>query len=143
MLEGLPLTTASIRNVIVPNPAVGAQWTYTFPAGYQALLLSLRCNLLTDVVVANRYLGLSFTIGGRTFILHNATPVTANKNFTLFWFVGEKYIQTVASLIQEMTLPFPIILNPGDALSSDIVNLQVGDTLDTICLSYVRGVRTQ
>jgi hypothetical protein len=139
MLDGLPLSSASVYTVVVPAPGLGAQWNYTVPAGYQVLIVGLRSDFDTNATAVNRYPGLSFRIGGRTFLLRFPTAILLNTLWTLFWIAGRTDIQTVTPNIQEMTFPFPVVLNPGDLLSSDFVNLQAGDNIDTIYLSLLRG----
>lgn len=54
--------------VAVPQPAAGADWTLTIPAGHVYRLLSLYAVLASSAVVATRVARLAFTDGARTFL---------------------------------------------------------------------------
>jgi hypothetical protein len=148
VIRGLPHAFLDVTGNTLIDPGLGNQWSYSFSGPgatnlYQVLLVAVRCVLVTDATVKNRYPGLNFSIGGRVFLLHSPNAITAGLTRTLVWMVGESYIQTAGTTVENMTLPFPIVLNSGDTLNSDIANMQAGDQLTLIYLRWMRAKRSQ
>jgi len=51
----VPLEGGELIDVNVPNPAPGADWVYTIPAGYEMTLLHTFYRLVTDANLPTRY----------------------------------------------------------------------------------------
>jgi hypothetical protein len=136
----------------VPDPAPGVIWGYNFPAGYQILLLGVQYRLVASALVAVRRLGFQIERPGLFFYaIHTqiALGVTANQNYICSWLPGCAFIQTVTVGVaplngtHQMTLPYPVIMNPGDRLAAAVGGLQVGDQLSDIYLYYLEMPLTQ
>lgn len=51
----VPLTGGEIVSVIVPNPAIGIDWVYVFPADYEYTIMAVFYRLFTGITAGNRY----------------------------------------------------------------------------------------
>jgi hypothetical protein len=143
MIDGLPLPSSAIVSETVANPAAGSQWTKTFSPGYQVLLLGVQYTVVADATVTNRYPGFEYSSAPVGFRVQYGVGIIKNQTYICVWLVGAAYIQTVTIDTHQMTLSYPIILNPGDVLSSDVVQLQPGDALRDIYLYYLQMPLTQ
>jgi hypothetical protein len=150
MLTGLSLPIGAVRTVTVPNPAPGVRWDYIVPAGYQVLLLGVQYLLTTSAVAGNRFPGFQFErLGPVFFAIHCGSSITATKNYICVWLPGCSFIQTVTvgaaplSGTHQMTLPYPIILDPGDSLHGAVVGLGAADQFSDIYLYYLAMPLTQ
>jgi hypothetical protein len=146
MLGGIPLPTAGVQSLTVPDPAAGAQWNYVFPAGYQYLVLGLQFRMVTNNTPASRYPGYGWVRPGVPFNLRiqMGVPIVALSDYICVWLTGRANIQTVTvgalplTGTHQMTLAYPLILNPLDELGSDCVQFQAGDQMLDIFLYYLR-----
>jgi len=50
----VPLAGGESVSFALPNPAAGADWLYTIPAGYEYEIRALQCKLICSLVVADR-----------------------------------------------------------------------------------------
>ena len=50
----VPLTGGEINPITVPNPAAGANWSYTLPVSYEQEIRALECKLTCAAAAGNR-----------------------------------------------------------------------------------------
>lgn len=124
----VPLTEGFIEYITVANPAAGAEWIYTVPAGVILCPITVRCTLTTAVAVANRYNRILFS---------DATPVALAAaqldlavvavNTVLFHYAqGMTPINPAAHGLK--TAPCPIVyLQPTHTIASLTLNIQAAD----------------
>jgi hypothetical protein len=145
MLSGIPLPAGAIRTVVVPNPAPYDQWNYTFPDGYESLLLGLRYTFMTDNVAFNRYFGLMWweVVCPYELQVRCAVPIPALQTCTGVWMAGCSFVETVSATLHQMTLPYPLVFKPGDELHSSALFQGIGDQLSDIFLYYLEMPLTQ
>jgi hypothetical protein len=138
MIRGLPLPADANVYILTPAPAAGAQFTYTFLAGYEYLLTGIVFRLVDSAFVIARYVGLVFTLNGLQFPVQTNSGCLQNETWFYVWLPGRAEIETVTSVTRQLTLPFPLIFKPGDTIRSTVINMQAADQLDYIFLSYLR-----
>lgn len=129
----MPLTEGNILFITVADPAAGAEWTYTVPAGILLCPIAVRCTFVTSAVVANRYNRILFS---------DATPVAlaatqldlaiaASQTMLLHYAQGLTPVNPAAHGLK--TAPCPIIyLQAGFTISSLTLAINAGDQYSQI-----------
>ncbi len=124
--------------IVVPvaNPAAGADWSFTVPAGHVYRLVSVFAQLVTSAVVANRQALLTVTDGTGTFLRLPAAAVqAASGTVTYSWMAGGvAYLSLPAS--QAAFLP-DLNLMPAWGLASSTALIDVGDQWSGIRLHVI------
>ena len=138
------LAAGGVATVVpVANPAPGADWSLTVPAGHQYQLQSLRAVLGTSAAVANRVPEFKVTRGATVIWSQKAAGVLAASvtgSFVLSPFAS------VSSNNGQQVLPGPgFILQPGDVLSTTTSAIDAADQWSAIAatvqdLSLAGGV---
>jgi hypothetical protein len=134
-------STGFIMVVIgIADPAAGANFTTTFPAGYIHELISLKFALTTDANVANRQPRITISNGAVVFTQFFSTIVTTASLIYTYNFNLYQTHSTMAPGALHISAPLPsgIVLGPSYILTSLVAGLQVGDTLDNIVGTYKR-----
>jgi len=131
-----------VRVVTISNPAAGAEWATTVPAGVQWQLLDTAYFLTTNATVANRFSGLKTTDGATITadtISNLAQAASVNAQYT---FAPSSPVVTLASLPSMwLTFPFPLLsLLAGHTVGTHTVALQAGDQYSAIRLSVLETV---
>lgn len=123
------------RAVQVPQPAAGADWTITVPAGVLWRLVSAFGLLATSSAVANRTAVLSIGDGDTEFCRIPATGVQAaslTESYT--WGVGLDSENTGPS--QSQAIP-EYVLHAGAIVKSATANVDVGDQWSAVVLYVI------
>jgi hypothetical protein len=126
----------SILVQTVGNPAAGADWSFTIPAGLQMILRSLRCRLTTSAAVANRIPLFSANDGAGHGYYEGAvnSVVAASLAFDLMAFHGAT--GTVISTQAWAGLPFEMRMLPGHVIQSQTGAIQAADQYSAIVLLF-------
>lgn len=129
--------TAGILDVAITNPAAGADWSYTVPLGARLQLLYGTATLTTSVTVNNRrvHLLLSATAGTMLDIISTGTQAASTAvsyAFATSWVTS----QSVAIAAQGLLIPSPLILQPGDIISTSTQLIAAADQWSLIRLRF-------
>ena len=121
--------------IVVPNPAAGNQWLWTVPNGIAYRLVSVKFDLITSAVVANRTASLAMTDFLTYYFAGDSTVQTASQTRTYEFAPNAPSNQGAFSFPPQVTAtPGNAILMPGHTLGSLIQNLDAGDTFNFIIL---------
>jgi hypothetical protein len=132
-----------VEEIVVPNPAAGAAWTTTIPAGYTWEVRGIACKLVTDANVASRTnFIITVTDGttelGRTFA---QTTCAASKTFRITSAIGYQGggagINDVGTV---MSIPMGdgTRMLPGWVITLSLTAEQAGDQFSDIILTVIR-----
>jgi hypothetical protein len=138
---GLALTTpGSIpsppfsQNIGIPNPAAGADFTFTAPVGVSWRIKYISGILSTSAVVATRQPRFTFTdpfpipLG-----ITGEHSQAASLIVTYLWYPGANFLDGSGLPLLVKVQPIPdIILSGGNIIASLTQNLQAGDTWTAI-----------
>lgn len=133
---GAGLTAATT----VANPAAGADWAYTVPAGVQQTLISVRAVLTTSATVANRFPVLRIT-SPTAQILADVSALaaeTATSTVTYVWMAGAP--ANNVNNVQQMALPTGLRLLPGSTIQTITSGIQAGDQWSAITITYTQFI---
>jgi len=123
--------------IVVPvdEPAAGADWSLTVPAGHLYHLVAVYGILTTDANVANRRPFLGFTDGQVTYLtIPPVAAIAASTTEYLNWTEhGDAYNSAPC---QMMGLP-ELTLEPGWTIAPTTVNVQVGDQWSSVALLVI------
>ncbi len=115
------------------SPAAGDPYHRTTFTADTHQLINLTCSFQTDANAANRMLYLSNTSAGRLAYFAPALRVqTASKTALYTFSRGAAPTQYDDSLMFSGSLPEDIFFIPGDILSINVINIQVGDAITAI-----------
>lgn len=125
-----------IRSIQIANPAAGAEFTYTVPAGLRLKVLGLAFLFTSDANVANRQIQILVTdpIGGLSISACTQAVQAAGQLYNYYFAPGNRDMAAAVSDIITVPLSETMILKPGDVLDSFTVNGQAGDTFTDIYL---------
>lgn len=127
----------------LPNPAAGADWIATVPAGHTWTLLSAQGTLTTSAAVATRLPGLDISDGAGHIIVTEAANVgvTASIVERVGFAVGDSANQDgVGAALgnrQTVALPSGIVLPAGYTIASRTVNIQAADQWSAVVLTVL------
>ncbi len=120
------------------NPGAGNNFSWTPPSNSRVLVLGVEFILTTDANAAGRIVTLEAREGANTFshslavaghIASLAVQHTFQPNV-----IGADRIGTYLHMLS--VLPYPLILQVGDTLNTDILQIQVGDAITNIHIRY-------
>lgn len=124
------------KTVLVANPAAGADWTVTVPAGEFWDVQSLTATLTTSAVVGNRAPRLEVSDGVNR--INEIQPSTIEAaSLAVRWGMsggGSTGSNSNGAGIGGWSGPSPFLLNPGYIISTSTVNLDVADQWSQIAL---------
>lgn len=138
---GGPLTGAGqTGSTTGTNPAAGADWTYTVPAGFTQVLVSVRAVLTTSAVVANRVPVLRITIPTGQIVADIAAIAaqTASTTITYVWMAGAPANNT--NNVQQMSLPQGLRLPAGSVVQTITAGISAGDQWSSISITYTQFI---
>jgi hypothetical protein len=112
------------------DPAAGAQWSFTVPAGKVWRVVSLRAQLVTDATVANREVTL--LVRDVAANVRGSFPATtvwpASQNATITWGAGlAAYAAPATSNTRVVGIPTPFWALSGWTLESFVTAMQAAD----------------
>jgi hypothetical protein len=124
-LSGQALWRRSRLVEVGAEPAAGADWAVTVPAGELWELVTVQAELVTDATVADRRPILSIGDGVATFASIPSVAVQA-ASLTVAHLWGQNLAATDGGSAQAMPLP-KLLLQPGWTVAVDSTNLQAAD----------------
>jgi hypothetical protein len=129
------------RSVTISNPAAGANWSITVPAGAAWVLLSARATLATSVTVASRVPDLRVQDGSGNTLLDAQAGVAQTASLTDAWnWAPGNVTATVLSAVNLVALPTAFRLNAGWVIQQVTTGLQAADQWSAIALSVTETV---
>jgi len=123
-----------MRSIVVPNPAAGADWTQTVPAGTEWIIRSVTGILTNAVAVANRVATLEARDGAGVVLFQadiNQTLVAGNV-YNLSWFPGA--LVAAAANVDNGGMPQECRLPAGFVIRTVTAGLQAADQWSAIAL---------
>lgn len=136
-----PLNNGFFETLVIADPAVGADFSQLMPNNFTYELLGVLYTLATSVTVINRFHRIQILDAGVILISPTGLNAqTASVNSTASFFQGAN--DATSGITTQYTAPLPIRLNfPGNlTVRSQIINLQVGDQISGIILTYRKWV---
>jgi len=125
-----------ILTIPIADPAPGANWSLTVPAGKAYIPLAFYCVMSASAAVATRVFRLSYRFGGAV-IGRGRVPVNQTASSVLA-VSGSLFDPTPISNIGGISLVVPYMrLAPGTVIATDIVSLQPDDQLSQIQLTVI------
>lgn len=133
---GAGLTAAST----VANPAAGADWTYTVPAGVQQTLISVRAVLTTGGTAPTAPVLLRITSPTGQIIADLAALSTQGTSVTVtyMWSAGAQ--SSSSTNFQQMSLPAGLRLLPGSTIQTITGGIAAGDQWSAITITYTQSI---
>lgn len=121
----LPGQTGALRYYTLSNPATGADWTFTVPAGESWVVQMIAAVLIASATVASRVPNLApGPSTGAIAVLPQPTAVTAGQTIGMAWGVG---LSAVTNGIRMSTSAPMVTIPPNGVVQSLTDNLQSGD----------------
>lgn len=122
------------------NPAAGADWTYTVPAGVQQTLISVRAVLTTGAAAPTAPVILRITSPTGQIIADAAALATqgASVAVTYVWMAGAQ--STSSANFQQMSLPTGLRLMPGTIIQTITGGIASPDQWSSISISYTQFI---
>lgn len=136
-----PAGVGTPASIIVPNPAAGANWTYTVPAGEVWLLQAWRGQLTTDANVATRSINWRVERPATLEDLMLFTASVGQAAVSTVVYQGTKGIGELPAVRNgglQMMFPDGLYVEGGVVISVVTQNIQAGDQWSAIHLDIVR-----
>lgn len=132
--EGTPLT------VTPANPAAGAQYTLTVPAGFMYRFIGGKFRFVTSAVVANRVVNLEYRTSGAALVFakwRRAASHVASETKLYYYHPNAPAFET--SIANDIYAPawFRIPLVATDELAINIILIDAGDQISDIVLKFL------
>ena len=132
----VPMGFNNFDQVHVANPVAGAEFDYTVYPGFSQLIIAVEYQLVCDGTVINRVPGLTLQIQGIPAHGYNLTydnNCPAGTTRIMNYYAGiDRNASGIVMNRDQIALPFPIYMRPGDHVLSTVVNLQAGDQISNI-----------
>lgn len=144
MINQHPLSnsTYEVLNIVISNPAAGADISHTFADNARLEILSLQFVFSTDATAGNRLMTIIFGDGtnNNPSIITRITQ-TASKTWQYLVAPGNES-GDLSILFSTIVVPTPniIIVNPGDTLVTSTANIKATDQFSTIILRAKRWI---
>ena len=118
------------------QPAAGANMQFPCPANTRLEILAVTLTLTLDATVANRTFSLALSDGSTNFqySTHNILLVATNARTFYASQQAEHMLVAAVNSRPTMTLPINTIVEPGDLLITDIINIQATDQISDITI---------
>ncbi|OGK10160.1 MAG: hypothetical protein A2Y63_00275 [Candidatus Riflebacteria bacterium RBG_13_59_9] len=131
----------NFERLIVPNPAIGANWEYSVPTGCLFQIHHITFQLSTDATVSNRqpFMALNYA-GSRMSAFANTQVQAASQARVWIFTLGLPTSAQAIGTVLICGLPTIIMLRPDWVFASAIYNLQAGDQLTAISITGERWV---
>jgi hypothetical protein len=116
--------------VALPNPAAGAELTYSFPGSEYTRVRAVTFKLVTSATVATRTVYLDFVDGSGVVIARMSSGFTQTASLTTVYTFGLGLVQYGANAAANIGSPLAdLILCRGQKLQTTITNIQAGDAI--------------
>lgn len=124
----------------VANPAAGADWTYTVPAGVQQTLISVRAVLTTGATAPTAPVLLRITSPTGQIIADVAALSTQATGVavTYMWSAGAQ--SSSSANFQQMSLPTGLRLLPGSTIQTVTAGIVATDQWSAITITYTQFI---
>lgn len=123
------------RSITVSNPAAGANFSLTVPAGVAWVLNSVRATLVTSAVVASRSPDLQVKDGSGNIVMDAVSGVGEPASTTSVWVYGPGLATSTAlKASNSVGIPSGLHLLAGWVIQMNTVNIDVGDQWSTIVI---------
>lgn len=124
----------------VANPAAGADWSYTVPAGISETLISVRAVLTTGgaALTAPVILRISSPTGQIILDAAALSAQGAGATVTYVWSAGAQ--STSSANFQQMSLPTGLRLMPGSTIQTISAGIVAADQWSAITISYTQFI---
>jgi hypothetical protein len=121
--------------VRVPTPALGQDWTFTFPSGYLWRIVAIRYRLATSAQVANRVAVVSVTDqdGLKLVTMHATTSIAASGSDVISMFNAGNPAGLGGGVLGAAEPP-EVMIPTGYKLVSETAGLQTEDQLSEVAL---------
>jgi len=120
--------TGTVRSITVTTPAAGAQFSLTVPAGVTWILNSVRAQLVTSAVVANRTPDLQVKDASGNIVMDAVAGTSQTASATDAWVWGPGlFTSTTLRQSDSVGIPTGMRLNAGWVLQMNVFNMDVGD----------------
>src|SRR6266487_810854 len=118
----------NIATLVGANPAAGAEFSQTVPAGQTWLLYAVRAQLITSIAVANRRPSLFIDDGTNNIMkLYVNQQQAASLTINFDWVAGIGINQNQFGTDVLAALPYPLYLPSGYRIRSSTDNIDVAD----------------
>ncbi len=113
------------------DPIAGVNFDWMPYAGWSHLIIAVEYQLDTDGTVVNRTPGLILEIDGHDYYLTYTDSVIGAADMRILTYLPgiDKNSSGIVANRDQIALPFPIYMRPGDHIKSTVVNLQAGDQI--------------
>lgn len=139
--ERIPAEGGRPFQQLVPgvSPAAGSAFALNIDPRYTSRLLAATFTLTTSAVVANRYVALEFRDGGGTAFVVNAAGVVVLASSAQRFSGSSERGQSEWATNTDVLFPIlPVELQGGMTLNIAVTNMDAGDTLTAIRLTFWR-----
>lgn len=125
-----------VRRLLVPAPLVGADFTFTLPAGGTYELLAVYWTFVTSAVVANRGPTVSLQDADSNFLARfgNGAAIVASSTARVSFTAGLGAPIGGGSYAAGLPVP-PYVLQAGDKIASQTSSIDVGDQISAIIVT--------
>ena len=122
------------------NPAAGADFAATVPAGEVWLLHSVGCTFTTAVAVAARMLGvfIAASAGGRIILYTDQAFTQAASLVETYCFVNQGDRQVLGTNNRVLSTLGLVYLQPGATLTIHVTTIQAADQISAVVYTYQR-----
>lgn len=138
------LHTAVFDQIITTatTPAAGADFTFTAPGQVRILPVSIKFQFVADANAANRNMRLVYNDGSRDYYFTSTRfNVTANET-RIIQFSSGMFTPFIDEAAEDQYGPLSpnVYLEANDTIKSIVENIQVGDAISVIAVTYLRWI---
>ena len=124
----------SVRTISIANPAAGADWSISVPAGMQWRLRSVRAQLVSSATVANRAVNLSLKDDAGNVIALLPAPAVQAASLTNSYTFAQGASALSVGTSQSAAAPKDMVLGDSYTIASSTGAIQAGDQWSLIWL---------
>ena len=127
----VPLSINKFDQCNAAYPASGVNFDWTAYAGWSHLIIAVEYQLTTVFGGANRTPGLILEIDGHDYYLTYTNVVVGGAAIRILTYLPgiDKNASGIVNNRDQIALPFPVYMRPGDHIKSTVVNLNAGDQI--------------
>lgn len=128
------------ETIALPQPAAGADWTHTLPAGYYGRLIWITTTFTASAAVANRNPGMTVDNGeGSVLRLNMGSNITANQSVAFSFINLPNFGTFTGAALPAWSMMFPLPwLSQGAILTSNVVGKDAADQWGPVKLWFER-----
>lgn len=145
MQQSHPLNNSvyDVLTIPISNPSVGTNFIITVPDNERLEILVLKFALVADANAADRTIRVNFNDGTTDNPVVTAGRIqTANETISYTFATGYTFQDSHTDFLSiDQHFPNSVILNPGDTITSAILNIAVGDQIALISIKVKRWIQ--